>query len=251
FAPEGEVREVVEGYGGRVSVAAVNGPENTVVSGAEEAVEACLRELGERGYRWKRLVVSHAFHSPLMDPVLGEFERVAGGVRYGERRIGVVSNVTGRVAGAAELCRPGYWRDHLRQAVRFADGVRALWESGYRVFVEVGPSPTLVGMARRCVEGEGEGLWVASLREGREDWRTLLEGVGALYVRGVGVDWAAFDRPYGRRKVALPTYPFQRERYWLPDQPGAGARRNGAGTIGRGGAGEQAHPLLGVRLRSP
>src|SRR5690606_33985640 len=133
----------------------------------------------------------------------------------------------------------------------FADGVRALWESGYRVFVEVGPSPTLVGMARRCVEGEGEGLWVASLREGREDWRTLLEGVGALYVRGVGVDWAAFDRPYGRRKVALPTYPFQRERYWLPDQPGAGARRNGAGTIGRGGAGEPVHPLLGVRLRSP
>src|SRR5690606_27221463 len=147
---------------------------NTVVSGAEEAVEACLRAWGARGYRWKRLVESHAFHSPLMETVLGECERVAGGVRDGEPRIGVVSNVPGRVAGAAELCRPGYWRDHLRQAVRFADGVRALWESGYRVFVEVGPSPTLVGMARRCVEGEGGRLWVASLRGGRGGGRTLL-----------------------------------------------------------------------------
>jgi len=182
--------------------------------------------------------VSHAFHSPLMDPVLGEFERVAGGVRYGEPRIGVVSNVTGRVAGAAELCRPGYWREHLREAVRFADGIRAAAEHGCDIFLELGPDPTLVAMGQRCVAEPERAAWLASLRPGRDDWRQVSEALAALYVRGVAVDWAGYDRPYARRKVDLPTYPFQRERYWL--QPPA--QRPRASKPGTG------HPVLGTRL---
>ncbi|HTG49115.1 MAG TPA: type I polyketide synthase, partial [Gemmatimonadales bacterium] len=139
FAPEERVREVVERVGGgEVSVAAVNAPESVVVSGAEEAVERVVGELVSGGVGVQRLRVSHAFHSALMDPVVGEFERVASGVRYGEARIGVVSNVTGEVVGSEVLGQASYWARQLREAVRYADGVKALWARGQRVFVEVG-----------------------------------------------------------------------------------------------------------------
>src|SRR5207247_335988 len=133
-------------------------------------------------------------------------------------RIALVSKRTGRLAGAEEVWSAGYWRRHAREAVCFGDGMVALREQGYRVFVEVGPSPTLLGMGRQCVP-EGTGVWLPSLRNGREDWPQMLESLGRLYVEGVRVDWAGFDRDYARRKVALPTYPFERQRYWIDVEP--------------------------------
>ena len=217
-AGEERVAAAIAPYGEALSIAAVNGPESAVVSGAEPELARVQEVLEREGIRTKRLVVSHAFHSVRMDAVLGELERVAWEVNYSAPRIALVSNLTGRLAGAEEVSSAGYWRRHAREAVRFGDGMVALREQGYRVFVEVGPSPTLLGMGRQCVP-EGTGVWLPSLRNGREDWPQMLESLGRLYVEGVRVDWAGFDRDYARRKVALPTYPFERQRYWIDVEP--------------------------------
>ena len=239
-ASEGQVEEVVGRHGGEVSIAAVNGPQSVVISGRREAVERAARELEEGGAKTKELSVSHAFHSALLEPMLGEFERVASQVEYRAAELGVVSNLTGGVLGAGELSGR-YWRRHARERVRFKEGMEVLREQGCAVFVEVGPRPVLLGMGRECI---GEGAWLPTLRKGRGDWEQLLEAVGELYVRGVDVDWAGFDRDYTRRKVALPTYPFQRQRYWLE------AAEKGARAVVSLAKDAAVHPLLGRRVRS-
>ena len=239
-ASEGQVEEVVGRHGGEVSIAAVNGPQSVVISGRREAVERAARELEEGGAKTKELSVSHAFHSALLEPMLGEFERVASQVEYRAAELGVVSNLTGGVLGAGELSGR-YWRRHARERVRFKEGMEVLREQGCAVFVEVGPRPVLLGMGRECI---GEGAWLPTLRKGRRDWEQLLEAVGELYVRGVDVDWAGFDRDYTRRKVALPTYPFQRQRYWLE------AAEKGARAVVSLAKDAAVHPLLGRRVRS-
>lgn len=217
---EGRVAAALVGREASVAVAAANGPNNVVISGRRDTVDEVLRELAPEGIRSHRLSVSHAFHSPLMDPMLDEFERVASQVAYGTPRLPLVSNVTGEMADAELMGQAAYWRRHVREPVRFADSIRQLYAQGFRVFVEVGPGATLLGMASSCVP-EGEAVWLASLREGREDWKQLLESAGKLYVKGVELDWSALDRPYPRRRVPLPTYPFQRQRFWV-DGPAAG-----------------------------
>ena len=146
-----------------------------------------------------------------MEPMLEEFAKVASEVTYQEARIGLVSNVTGEVVREVDA---GYWVRHVREAVRFEASMKTLQEQGVNVYVEVGPSATLVGMGRQCL-AEAESCWVPSLRQGRRDWQQMLESLAELYTHGVEVDWAGYDRPYPRRKVELPTYPFQRERYWI------------------------------------
>ena len=213
FGSEARVARAIEPYGGEVSLASINGPESVVISGQSKAVQAVVGGLKAEGVKSRRLQVSHAFHSPLMEPMLESFGRVADEVGYSCPKIGLVSNVSGEWADA-EVARAEYWCRHARQPVRFAQGMRRLQERGYEVFVEVGPKPTLLGMGRTCLDGEGV-LWLPSLRPGRSDWEQMLESLGELYVRGVRVDWRGFDRDYGRRRVVLPTYPFQRQRYWV------------------------------------
>jgi acyl transferase domain-containing protein len=213
FGSEARVARAIEPYGREVSLASINGPESVVISGQSKAVQAVVGGLKAEGVKSRRLQVSHAFHSPLMEPMLESFERVADEVGYSCPKIGMVSNVSGEWAGA-EVARAEYWCRHARQPVRFAQGMRRLQERGYEVFVEVGPKPTLLGMGRTCLDGEGVS-WLPSLRPGRSDWEQMLESLGELYVRGVRVDWRGFDRYYGRRRVVLPTYPFQRQRYWV------------------------------------
>ncbi len=241
FAGEDVVAAALRGRETEVAVAAVNGPEHTVVSGRAAAVDAVLAELQARGVRGQRLTVSHAFHSPLLDPVLGPLERLAAGMVWTPPRIGVVSNLTGAFARNGELMSGAYWRRHAREPVRFADGVRALAGAGSTVFVEIGPAPTLLGMAARCLT-DGAPAWLPSLRPGRGDWETILASLAALWTRGVPVDWDGFDRGYRRRRVELPTSPFRRERYWVE----AGTERRPAAT----GPRRSGHPLLGERLRS-
>ncbi|WP_437079624.1 SDR family NAD(P)-dependent oxidoreductase [Streptomyces sp. enrichment culture] len=228
-ASEDEVRAaLVEG----VSLAAVNGPRAVVVSGAEAAVEQVAAALAERGARTKRLTVSHAFHSVLMDPMLEEFRQVAKTLTYGPARIPVVSNLTGEVAGP-ELSTAGYWVRHVREAVRFADGVRTLHDRGVTRFLELGPDGVLTAMAQNTLaEAEGA-LFAPVLRKGRPETSSLVTTVADLHTHGGEVDWAAFFAGTGARPVTLPTYPFQRTRYWLASPASAPA------ATGRTGGGER------------
>jgi polyketide synthase 12/epothilone polyketide synthase D len=146
--------------------------------------------------------------------MLDAFEQVAASISYQRPQLPVVSNVTGAVAQGDELMTPKYWRAHAREAVQFTRGMSALAAHGARIFIEVGPQPTLIGLGRQTVDA-ADALWAPSLRSGRSAWLQLLESLGSLYAAGVAVDWAGFDRDYRRRKVALPVYPFQRQRYWV------------------------------------
>ncbi|AXK37905.1 acyltransferase domain-containing protein [Streptomyces armeniacus] len=211
-ASEGEVLPLLEGRADRVSIAALNGPSSTVVSGAEDAVEEIAGYFRSEGRRTSRLSVSHAFHSPLMEPMLAEFRRVADSVSYGVPSAAVVSNLTGGLASAEELCSPEYWVRHVREAVRFADGVTTLAERGVQRFVEIGPDGTLTAMAQASAPAEA--ALVPLLRKDRPEAEALLTGVGRLHVDGLSPDWGVLFA--GARTVALPTYAFQRQRFWLP-----------------------------------
>ena len=200
-----------------ISVAAVNAPESVVISGDGDQVEAILKRLSNEGITSKVLAVSHAFHSPLVNPVMDAFEAVASTVKYANPNVGFVSNLTGELTGA-HLIGPHYWSRHAREPVQFATGIQTLKQQKVQVFLEVGPNPVLLGLARRCLKEKGE-LYLPSLRSGRGDWLQMLGSLQTLYVNGAEIDWAGLDRGYPRTRVALPTYPFQRRRYWL-DQTG-------------------------------
>ena len=225
-----------------VSIAAINGLKHVVVSGATIAVGAALKDLEAQGITTQSLAVSRAFHSPLMEPMLTAFAKTAAEVRYASPRIGVVSNVTGEFAKAADVARADYWCQHLRAPVRFSSGIAALHHKGFRILLEIGPNPTLSSMGKRCVPADGS-VWLPALKKGGDDWRQTLESLGALYARGAEIDWAAFDRGYRRRKLTLPTYPFERKRYWLAD--GKPRQTND------GPPANTRHPLLQRRTSSP
>jgi epothilone polyketide synthase D len=214
---EAQVDAAVTAHGADVWVAAVNGPEEVVISGRREAVRAVCIALERLGITGKTLRVSHAFHSGLLDPILAPFEEAAARVAFASPRIALVSNLSGTVAGA-EVTQPSYWRRHIREAVRFGAGVETLAAANCEVLIEVGPNPAL--MASRARGAERPRLWLPSLRQGRDDWNTLLESLAQLYVAGVPIDWAGFDRPFARRRLELPTYPWQRRRHWI-DVPSA------------------------------
>ena len=238
FRPRDEVEDALAAHGGAVSVAADNGPAHTVISGPGPDVQALVEQFQDAGARAQRLNVSHAFHSPLVDPMLSELEDAARATALRPPRLRLVSNVTGRRA-TTELTEPGYWRRHAREAVRFAPGVEHLVQLGCDVFVEIGPHPTLVGMAQAALRADGA-LWLPSLRKGRDDTEQLLESLAQLSTHGVAIDWQGVDRHQQRRTVTLPTYPFQRDRYWIT-QGSVPSRHDASG----GG-----HPLLGRHLRS-
>lgn len=196
-----------------VSLAAINGPEDTVISGASASIHAIVAQLQERGIKTRQLSVSHAFHSPLMEPILGDFEQRVAAVQRANPHMDLVSNITGELINEA-VCDPVYWRRHVREPVRFAAGMQTLQQQGYTLFLEVGPKPTLLGMAAKCLPQE-ENIWLPSLRKDHADWEQMLKSLGVLYSQGVDADWHAFEGPYPRRLVRLPNYPFQRRRYWV------------------------------------
>ncbi|HEY3708380.1 MAG TPA: SDR family NAD(P)-dependent oxidoreductase, partial [Amycolatopsis sp.] len=219
---------VLEAAGDTVDIAAVNGPSAVVISGAAEAVAAVAAKFE----RTKQLRVSHAFHSRLMDPILAEFRALAEGLAYAEPRIPVLSTVTGE---PADLTSPEYWVRQVREGVRFLDAVTSAAADGVTRFLELGPDTTLTAMADGCLDERPEGLVLASLLHKEQDEAVAaLTGVAQLHVSGVDVDWAAVYEPTGARPVGLPTYPFQRSRYWLESTASA--------------PGEEDHPLLGSVL---
>ncbi|PIM71508.1 hypothetical protein CTU88_15690 [Streptomyces sp. JV178] len=256
-APEEEVAALLRGRETRVAIAAVNGPLSCVLSGDEDAVVQIADELSARGRRTRRLRVSHAFHSPRMDPMLEEFRRVAQGLDLSAPAVPLLSDMTGQpVTGPADgspadgsPADADYWARHVRETVRFADVVRALRADGVTTFVEIGPDAVLTAMGRDCLpddEAEAEDArveFVPLLRRDHPEERTLAEALARLHVRGVGPDWAAVFAGTGASRVDLPTYAFQRRRYW----PSAGPVTAGdAPALGLGTGG---HPLLGAAVR--
>ncbi|MBB5101297.1 type I polyketide synthase [Streptomyces spectabilis] len=221
-----------------VGIGAVNGPSSVVVSGVAADVEAVGERWREAGRKVTKLKVSHAFHSPLMDPMLDDFRRVLEGVSYGAPAIPIVSTLTGVRATTEELGSPEYWVRHVRESVRFADAVGTLTAEGVATFVEVGPGGTLSALGAGSAP---DALFLPALRADRPEEVALVTTVGALHARGVTVDWAVFFAGRGGRRVELPTYAFQRERYWLDALPLAG-------DVSAAGLGAAEHPLLGASV---
>ncbi|MEY9911163.1 acyl transferase domain-containing protein/acyl carrier protein [Catenulispora sp. MAP12-49] len=213
-AAEDEVRAVLPPD---VAVAAVNGPRSVVVSGERDAVEVVTARLVQQGHRVRPLRVSHAFHSPSMDPMLADFRAVAEKLTYSAPDTPVVSNVTGRLAGADELCTPDYWVRHVRETVRFSEGIRSLEAEGVARFIELGPDGSLSALARDCLADAADAhgaAFVPVLRRDRAEAGQVTTAVALAHAHGAEVRWSEFYAGSGARRVGLPTYAFQRQRYW-------------------------------------
>ncbi len=237
FADADTVNTAVQAYSTTISVGAINGPSNIVISGKVSDVEALCAAFKAQGIVTRPLTVSHAFHSPLVEPIMDKFEQAASSINFQTPHIKIISNVTGKQAGR-EMMTAKYWRIHLRAAVQFASSIETLHQDGYCLFLEIGPTPTLTGMGKRCIP-ENKATWVSSLTQAGKDWSSILNGVWKLYLEGVKVEWDGFDAGYARRKRLLPTYPFQHQRYWVQ------------ATKKRRVAAQSVHPLLGKALQSP
>ncbi|MBB5930926.1 type I polyketide synthase [Streptomyces echinatus] len=231
-AGEDEVRPLLTE---RIGIAAVNGPASVVISGDAAEAEA----VAARFDKSRRLKVSHAFHSPLMEPMLAEFRSVVESLTFHPATVPVVSNVTGALAGQ-EIATPGHWVRHVREAVRFHDQIRALAAAGVTRYLELGPDAVLTAMARECLAADGtdtDAVLAAAGRRERDETETLLTAVAQLYTGGAAVDWTALFT--GARTVDLPTTAFQREPFW-PDTLAP------AGDVGSAGLDSADHPLLGA-----
>ncbi|MER5968832.1 amino acid adenylation domain-containing protein [Streptomyces sp. NPDC002055] len=226
------------GLHGKLDVAGLNTPTQTVLSGDTDAVEAIAAHFAEQGRKAKRLTVSHAFHSHHMDGMLAGFRAVAETVRFRPPVIPLVSSLTGELAAPGELEQPGYWVRQVRHAVRFSDGMRSLRREGANTFLELGPRPVLSGLGASCLADEGPVSWVPSCTPGRNGASVIQRGLTELHVRGVPVDWDGYFAPFGGGRVALPTYAFQRERFWfeppLSREVGAGLDPTGHALLGGG-----------------
>ena len=238
-ATEEEARSLLVGEEAGARIAAVNGPDSVVISGDEDVVLRLADRWAAQGRRVKRLRVSHAFHSPRVDAMLDDFRRVAETITFTVPRIPVVSNVSGELITDFSA---DYWVRHVREAVRFRDGISTLEAKGVSTFLEVGPSGALTAMIQDCLTGT-DAQAVAALRTDRAEAVALTEAVAKAHVHGVAVDWDAYFAGSGARRVSLPTYAFQRRRYWPSGSAGSDA--NALGLI----AAE--HPLLGAATRLP
>ncbi|MER5579849.1 SDR family NAD(P)-dependent oxidoreductase, partial [Streptomyces massasporeus] len=237
-AGEDAVRVALAPYGDRVAVAGVNGPRSTVISGDADAVDELAARFKKEGARVKRLPVSHAFHSPHMDEILDEFRAIAEDLTFHAPRIPIVSNVTGALATAEDLASPDYWARHIREAVRFLDGVRLLEAAGVTEWLELGPDGVLSALVAESLE-QPSGVVAPLLRRGRSEPEVCAAALGLLAARGADIRWdTVFPEAHG---TDLPLYAFQRQRYWL-DAPTTVTDAAGFGLVAAD------HPLLGAAV---
>lgn len=208
------VKAAIAPYQPNVVISAINSPQETVISGTSEAISAVLSDLQPQKLWTHKLTVSHAFHSPLMAPILNDFRQIAAQITYAEPQIELISTVTGESAQITDMGCAEYWCNQILQPVNFESGINTLSALQIDIFVEIGAHSPLIQMGRRCLP-ETTAVWLSSLHKERSNWQQLLASLKALYVHGADVDWAAFDQDYSRRRVLLPTYPFQRQRYWI------------------------------------
>ncbi|WP_169811001.1 type I polyketide synthase [Nocardia amamiensis] len=216
-----QIASLVARYAPAVSVAGYNGPAQVVVAGPRSALDLLRDDLSTNGIHATPLSVSHAFHSPAMDPILDDLAAAAARAAFTDPAIPLISNLTGAPLQAGELT-PDYWARHARQPVRFAQGMQAIAGLGIGTFLEIGPQPTLSTLGGRVLGDSAR--FVASLRRGRGDRETMMTALAHLYVGGVPVNWEQVHRSHSRRRVLAPTYPFQRQRYWVESRTGAAPR---------------------------
>lgn len=238
FADADKVAHVLEDRQLPVAIAALNSPSNTVISGTRKAIQAVLKQLEHLHIRTYPLTVSHAFHSPLMEPMLPEFQKVAETVEFQPLRLPLVANLTGELVQPGEVLDANYWGKHILEPVQFAAGIATLASMNVDVMLEVGPHPILMPIGKSVVP-EWPGLWLASLSRRSQSCRSLLESVQKLYLAGVPISWSGFHQSHRRQRLPLPTYPFQRERCWL-DIP-AEVERNGGSLNAQNGL--QSHTI--------
>ncbi len=202
-----------------VTVTAINAPGRSTVAGPGQAVEALAARLDAAGIPYRRLRTSHAFHTPAVEPVLNEFRAAVEAVERREPEIPLLSNLDGGLLAPEEATDPEHWVRHLREPVRFSDGLRALLADPARVLLEVGPGTALCGFARRAAPADEERAIVPSLAPGTGEQAAVLDGLARLWLAGVEIDWAAFAAGEARHRLALPGYPFQRQSFWVAPAP--------------------------------
>ena len=239
------VLQTIAPYAATVAVGAYNSPTHVVLSGARDALRAIETELVADGIRCDELRVSHAFHSPLIEPMLDAFGQIAAQIDFHAPQIRVISNLTGALAGA-EIATPAYWQTHARAAVQFAAGAHTLATGGAKLLIEIGPHPVLLGLVEQGVEHQSAHAQVGipSLRRGRDELATLRAGLARYWTHGGAVDWSTVSR-ISSPPLSLPTYPFARDRYWFAE-PAHREMQTDCTRFDR----ETTHPLLGARLRS-
>ena len=247
LATENQVLTALTGFEEEVSVAGLNASDSLVVSGESRSVNEVVSRLSRDGIESQALRVSHAFHSPMMEPMLDDFARIASTVSYDSPEICLISNRTGREIGPDQI-NASYWVSHVRETVRFHEGLTQAINLGCNVFIETGPDPVLCGLGRRSFQDRSLS-WLPSLKKGRADWQSLSESVARFFVLGGDVDWTAYEKPFAGRRVPLPNYPFQRERFWVDRDEGL----RGQGNVNGSGGNhildsDTGHPLLGRKI---
>lgn len=242
FAEESVVRALIDKVAPDITVAAMNGPLNTVVSGDRDALRPLLEELDRRDISYRELQVFTAFHSPRTEPILDELENVAGQLKHNAPKLPLISNVTGELLAVAP--DKSYWRRHTREAVRFGDGMLALAKLECRTFLEIGPHPVLLPLAQVCLGAKGKSsAWIATLNRQKSDADSITEMLVALYIAGHNLNWTAVHADASWRRIPLPTYPFQRQRHWIEDNTNHTDRARNA-------VERRLHPLVGARINS-
>ncbi|MBF0389752.1 MAG: SDR family NAD(P)-dependent oxidoreductase [Desulfamplus sp.] len=218
MASKDEVEAAILSYPNTLSIAAFNGPMHTVVSGVETDLMAVIKPFKDRGVKVVNLTVSHAFHSPLIEPILDDFEKSAASILFQTPKTRLISNVSGDIAGN-EIMTPNYWREHIRKPVKFMQSLLTLKRENVNIFMEMGPKPTLLGMGRTALS-DTEGLWLPSLRVGQTDWEVMLTSLAKLYTNGFDPNFSELylskDGEQVGQTVDLPTYQFDKRRFWLP-----------------------------------
>ena len=241
MAEESAVRPLIDKIAPEIGVAAMNGPLNTVVSGDQDALRVLSEELGRQGITYRQLRISNGFHSPRTEPILDDLERVAAQIDHRAPKLPLISNLTGELMSAAP--DKSYWRRHIREGVRFGDGMLALAKLECRIFLEIGAHPVLLPMAQACLAAKGKSAtWIATLNRQKSDPESMTDMLVALYLAGRKVNWTAVHADASWRRIPLPTYPFQRKRHWIDDDTIHTERIRTAV--------EQDHPLLGKRIDS-
>ncbi|MEA5581858.1 MupA/Atu3671 family FMN-dependent luciferase-like monooxygenase [Nodularia harveyana UHCC-0300] len=216
LADETQVRQAIAPYTD-VAIAAINAPESLVISGKQASLAAIVAVLAKQGIATSSLKVSHAFHSPLVEPILDKFGDRLREITYKAPQIPLISNVTGKVYPPGKTPDIAYWQNHTRAPVRFKDGINTLQELACEIFLELGPKSVLTNLGKRC-PSENHAVWLTSLMPTQDDYQVMLHSLSSLYIQGVAINWAALALDYPYPRLSLPTYPFQRQNYWIEDK---------------------------------